>query len=179
MTLYKDKGWLENQYITLRKSSITISKECNCSKKTILDWLKKFNIERRSLSESHIGQIAWNKGKKGLVNFSEETKEKMRHSAHRGKNHHKWKGDKVNVDGLHQWISRYKQKLDKCEICGSLQDKNGKTGLELSNITGNYERNINDFQWAHHSCHVNYDIENGLWGNSHIDYKKRRCLMSP
>jgi len=114
-----------------------------------------------------------------LVNFSEETKEKMRHSAHRGKNHHKWKGDKVNVDGLHQWISRYKQKLDKCEICGSLQDKNGKTGLELSNITGNYERNINDFQWAHHSCHVNYDIENGLWGNSHIDYKKRRCLMSP
>jgi len=41
MTLYKDKGWLENQYITLRKSSITISKECNCSKKNNFRLVKK------------------------------------------------------------------------------------------------------------------------------------------
>ena len=38
--LYQNKKWLEYQYITLDKSSVQISKECNCCDTTISNWLK-------------------------------------------------------------------------------------------------------------------------------------------
>jgi transposase-like protein len=45
--LYKNKIWLEEQYITQKKSSYQIAKEIKSNHKTILDWLEKFNIQKR------------------------------------------------------------------------------------------------------------------------------------
>ncbi len=70
---YRDKEWLENQYINQKKSSLKIAKECNVSKTTILKWLKIFEIPLRNNSEAHKGQEAWNKG----IPRSEETKKKI------------------------------------------------------------------------------------------------------
>ena len=195
---YRNKEWLENQYIALEKSTRKIAKICKSNKNTILKWLRKFEIEVHSKSEINSGKfqkghIPWHKGKTGVYSeerlkemsetrkgtkLSEEIKRKMKESAHRDEDHYGWKGDDVGIAGLHVWIKKRKPKSEVCEICGKKEDKNGRMKLELSNITGEYKRDINDFQWVHHSCHVNYDIENGLWGNSHIDYKKRRGLIS-
>ena len=50
------KEFLKQEYTTKRKSSIEIAKKLKCSDKTICDYLKKYKIKIRTLSESHIGK---------------------------------------------------------------------------------------------------------------------------
>jgi transposase-like protein len=63
---YKNKKWLEEQYIVLKKSFAQIAKEVECDSSTIHYWSKKLGIPSRSLSESL-------KGKK----MSEERRKKL------------------------------------------------------------------------------------------------------
>ena len=71
--MYKDKEWLENQYITRGYTTAKIAHSALCSIPTILNWLHKFNIPVRPSSEVL-------KGKK----LSEETKKKISET-HKGK----------------------------------------------------------------------------------------------
>ena len=45
--LYKNRNWLENQYINLKKSQYRIAKEQNVRPATIRRWLKNFYIPKR------------------------------------------------------------------------------------------------------------------------------------
>ena len=47
-----DKEWLYDQYVIQRKSSNQLSKELNCSNVTIINTLKKYNIEIRNNIEA-------------------------------------------------------------------------------------------------------------------------------
>lgn len=67
---YWDKGWLYRQYVVLGKSSADIAKEFGCRDSNIQYFLKKFNIQARTTSETrrlkHWGQTGvdnpmWNK----------------------------------------------------------------------------------------------------------------------
>ena len=268
MNNYKDKNWLFNQYIELKKSMKEIGKLCNVNGGAIHYWLKKFNIETRSVSEST--KIAMNKPeikkrhKKALnkpetkekmsisqkIRFSdpkerkkaselhkgikqskehikkrvesikktyqkypekwkksEESKKKSSES-HKGKkqsektkkkiseslrgkkrsdeikkkmsesmkkyyqNHpekinersgeknYNWKGDNAGVTAIHIWIRKNKPKQKNCEICGLPENYENLGKLELSNISGDYKRDINDYRWVHHSCHFKFDYKN-------------------
>ena len=53
---YRNRDWLYNQYITLRKSSHQIANENGFDKSVVLRWLEKFGIERRSKSEALTGK---------------------------------------------------------------------------------------------------------------------------
>jgi hypothetical protein len=44
---YEDKDWLQNEYITLQKSSREIGNDLHVSYKLIEIWLKQFNIRIR------------------------------------------------------------------------------------------------------------------------------------
>jgi len=68
-----------------------------------------------------------------------------------GKQNGMWKGDKVSYSGLHKWIRKYKPKLFYCQLCG----RNGK--LHVANISGEYRRDVNDYQWLCPKCHVYKD----------------------
>ena len=63
-----------------------------------------------------------------------------------------WKGENVGYVALHSWIRKIKPKSNLCEIC--LNDKK----LELSNISGEYKRDIEDWWWVCRNCHRAYDI---------------------
>lgn len=99
--------------------------------------------------------------------FSEESKMKMRLS-HLGK-HYKpcpeyqkerisqansanknsqWKGDKVGYAGIHAYIKRH---FPKPEICTKCQEK--KT-LDLTNKSGKYLRDLNDWEYLCRRCHM-------------------------
>ena len=69
MKKYKNKEWLENQYINLKKSMNDIAKICDVSGSTIMKWMIKFGISRRSHSEA--GKLMKNDGqfKKGNNNW--------------------------------------------------------------------------------------------------------------
>lgn len=49
MFKYEDKGWLDEQYITQKKTIEQIADECNVSSSTIQNRLVKFDIPRRKL----------------------------------------------------------------------------------------------------------------------------------
>jgi hypothetical protein len=44
---YEDKDWLQNEYVTLQKSSREIGNDLHVSYKLIEIWLKQFNIRIR------------------------------------------------------------------------------------------------------------------------------------
>ena len=68
-----------------------------------------------------------------------------------GKKNSNWKGNNVKIEGLHAWIKRYKPKVDKCERCGFNKP------LDLANISQEYKRDINDFEWLCRKCHMEKD----------------------
>jgi len=104
MKKYKDKNWLYKKYWGAKLPSIKIAKLCKTSHTTILNWLKKFNIRRRTISETRIGKhhskgtkqkmSEAKKGEKGYnwgKHLSEKTKQKLS-EARKGEKHYNWKG---------------------------------------------------------------------------------------
>jgi hypothetical protein len=86
-----------------------------------------------------------NKSRKG-IKHSEQAKEKISMSKIGEKNNN-WKGDDIKYIGLHVWVKRNKPIQIKCKYC------NKESKLELSNISGEYKRDINDFEWLCIPCH--------------------------
>lgn len=54
--MYKNFEWLNAQYTNNKKSLSIIARECNVNYNTILKWMIKFNIPRRSVSEANSDQ---------------------------------------------------------------------------------------------------------------------------
>jgi hypothetical protein len=132
---------------------------------------------REHMRKAHLGQKAWNKGKKtGLIpksafkkghKLSERTKQIIGESS-RGRNNWNWKGDKVGYNALHTWVSREYGKPYKCEMEGCIyprKDLHGKImkapkRYEWANITGKYLRDRDDWMMMCPSCHLKYDRGN-------------------
>jgi len=179
---YKCCGWLFIQYKLLKKSGINIAKECNKSPETIYKWIRKFKFikNKHPINSTSFkkGHLPWNKNltketneklkkigelHKGKTwNLTEETKKRMSISRLNDANG-RWRGDKAGYTSIHIWITKNKPKpLDsKCEICRKIKK------LELSSKTHEYKRDIDEYQWACRSCHMNYDIKNNLRGKKY------------
>ena len=70
---------------------------------------------------------------------------------------HEWKGNNAKKVSIHQSIRRHKKEPNECPKCG------GKIKLELSfdHSKGNYTRNLEDYKYLCHSCHMKRDWANG------------------
>ncbi len=112
---YRNKEWLFHQYVDLKKSIRDIAKICNVGSTTILNWLKKFEIPRRTLSESI---------KKSYKNHSEKWKKseefKQNCKLRKGDKSGAWKGDNAEYTAIHDWLRKYKPKPNpkNCEEIG-------------------------------------------------------------
>jgi 5-methylcytosine-specific restriction endonuclease McrA len=49
---YRDESWLRDKYHSEKLSSAEIAELCDCSKQTILTWMDRHGIEKRSKSEA-------------------------------------------------------------------------------------------------------------------------------
>jgi len=78
---------------------------------------------------------------------SDATKKKMSIS-HSDEKNINWKGDSVGRCGVHHWIWRKKPKPKLCEICKK------KPPRDLANISGEYKRDVNDYEWLCRRCHM-------------------------
>lgn len=76
------------------------------------------------------------------------------HLSLRGEKHFAWKGDKVNYGSLHDWVARYRGREKKCSVCG-LSDT--KRRYYWANISGNYERKLDDWIRVCMPCHSEMD----------------------
>lgn len=68
-----------------------------------------------------------------------------------GENNPHWVGNNVGLVGLHLWIRKHLIKPDLCEICYLVPPR------DLSNKTGIYNRDFNNWQYLCRKCHMNYD----------------------
>jgi hypothetical protein len=70
-----------------------------------------------------------------------------------GENSYNWKGDDVGLSALHRWVCRYLGKPKLCAKCGTTTAKR----YEWSNISGEYKRDLTDWQRLCVRCHRKYD----------------------
>lgn len=79
-----------------------------------------------------------------------------------------WKGADVTLQGLHRWVESRKPKPEFCEFCGIIPP------YDLANISQEYHRDINDFEWLCRRCHMIKDGRLNILhgGNKMIDHEK-------
>ena len=126
-------------------SSNKLAKKFNVSPPTILKLLLKNNINIRTMKESII--LGFKKGIKKPRKMTEAIKNKIS-EANLGEKNGMWKGDNVSYDALHQWIRNNKPKPQHCESCRTNEP------YDLANISGEYKRDVNDFEWLCRRCHM-------------------------
>ena len=73
-----------------------------------------------------------------------------------GLNNPQWKGDNVSYKSLHEWIRKHKPKPKLCEKCGKEEP------YDVANKSGEYQRNIDDYDWLCRKCHM---IDDGRYFN--------------
>ena len=79
-----------------------------------------------------------------------ETKQKIRRSKI-GQVNPMWKGDDVGYHALHDWARRHIAKPILCVCCGEQEP------FDLSNISGEYKRELPDWHWLCRKCHMSLD----------------------
>ena len=89
--------------------------------------------------------------------WSEESKNKIKNE-----NNNHWFGDKVGYNGIHSWIKRRLKKPELCQNC------NIKKVYDLANISQQYKRNLNDWEWLCRTCHM---IKDGRLDKLHQNRK--------
>lgn len=97
---------------------------------------------KKKISESKRGAVPWNKG----VSYEQIT----------GGRHPNWRGDNVRYFALHAWVSRHRGKASRCENpdCKSRNPKR----FEWANVSGEYNRDLNDFISLCITCHRKRDL---------------------
>lgn len=95
---------------------------------------------KKKMSESHMGQIAWNKNLKGFLE---------------GDKHYKWQAENPSYRAVHAWVNKMLSQPKRCYFCKST------TALryEWANISGEYKRDLTDFMRLCRKCHYALDIK--------------------
>jgi len=89
--LYKNRNWLENKYVKELMTTREIGDLFNISKTTIIRWMKRFDIPRRSNAESRNLYYKTHNGYWLGKLLSKETKKKMSKS-NSGEKASRWNG---------------------------------------------------------------------------------------
>ena len=107
---------------------------------------------KQKLRLANLGQIGYWTGKER----SEETKEKLRlvHkgiSTNQNEKNGMWKGDNVGYGSLHDWVKRHFPAPEVCDNCRETKK------LDLSCVTGKYNRNFSNWKYLCRKCHMESD----------------------
>lgn len=102
----------------------------------------KLKISAESIEKIRLANL----GKKK----SKETIERMKH-VKSNENNPMWKGNDVGNNALHEWVNNHLSKPEWCEVCHI------RPVDDLANITGNYSRGFNNWQYQCRKCHMKSD----------------------
>jgi hypothetical protein len=77
----------------------------------------------------------------------------------------RFKGTQAEYQKLHNWVKKHKLQTECCQLCKEtkfviVKCRGGykkRIDIELSNISGEYKRDVNDYQWVCHKCHLYFD----------------------
>lgn len=112
------KDLLIDLYLTQKKSSNDIAEIVGFSNVTILSYLDKYNIKKRSKSEAKIGELNPNFGITGSQNplfgriKSDEEIKKLKESLPRGPDHFRWKSPEDRIEPINIQIRNCQKAKD-------------------------------------------------------------------
>lgn len=101
----------------------------------------------------------------GFQDLSRE--DKIRRSKLNEKNP-QWKGDKVGYTAIHDWVKYRLTKPALCECCGEVPPR------DLANISGEYKRDLSDWEWLCRRCHMRKDGRLASFQDSDIQKKRNK-----
>ena len=81
---------------------------------------------------------------------TEQAKERIR-AGHIAEKNGMWKGDNVGTEAIHDWVKDRIPKPGKCQRC------NEASPYDLSNKSGEYLRDLGDWEWLCRRCHMVID----------------------
>lgn len=79
-----------------------------------------------------------------------ETKKKISESRI-GEKNPRWKGEQAGLSAIHGWLKRRYPRSELCEDCGV------SPAQDLANISQEYKREIEDYEWLCRKCHMEKD----------------------
>ena len=93
---------------------------------------------------------------------------KKRSDAIRGERNGSWKGNDVGIVALHYYVRKRLPKPELCMICETIPPH------DLANITGIYNRELKNWAWFCHKCHMIYDniLERNLLRFNRLKHEK-------
>lgn len=71
--------------------------------------------------------------------------------ARSGENNPAWVGDKVGIVQVHTWVARELGRPGECSKCGKAGN------VDLANISQQYKRDLDDWEWLCRKCHMESD----------------------
>ena len=89
--------------------------------------------------------------RKPITEEHRENKRKSMLGKNLAENNGMWKGDEVGYYALHNWIRRRIPKPKLCVDCKKVPP------YDLTNISQQYKRDVNDFEWLCRKCHQTKD----------------------
>lgn len=164
MELYKDKDWLYQKYINERLSLSKIGEICQINAQTILNWMRKFKIKTRTLSEAIKGTTAKEKHYMWKKHHTEKTKRKLS-EAFKGKKNPMYGvhlfGEKSGMYGKHH-SEKAKRKMSEARI-GTHASK--ETRRKMSESHKGKKHHL----WGkHHSEEIRKKISKAKTGKTYI-----------
>jgi len=98
--------------------------------------------------------MPWPKGrKKGVENMPVGRRFQPGDPGMVAENNPAWRGDRVSYSGLHKWVAYHRPATGVCQVCG------GEGYTENANLSGEYHRDLDDFQELCKPCHIAHDAE--------------------
>lgn len=55
----------------------------------------------------------------------------------------------IKYRGIHKYVREHKEKVNFCECCQNFCER-----LDLANINGIYDRDLNNYRWLCRRCHM-------------------------
>ena len=145
------EGWLREQYINQRKTTVQIAKDVGCVPSTVFVALKRLNIPVRSISEARKGMKF---SSTHIVNLVKANR--LIALKHCGSNHWNWKGGKKEYcrdRHSFEWKAWRKKVYERdnytCLGCGV-------KGIKKNTFDPHHILPVRDFS------HLKYDVNNGI-----------------
>jgi hypothetical protein len=145
-------------------SSIKIipDKKCACG---CGEFVPKRIYEIKYIQGHHLKGAHVNLGRKNP--FSKSHIENLKKSASKSEKRPLWKGTTASLNSIHRWVKLRKPKPSFCEDCGKNKPK------DLANISGEYKRDIDDYEWLCRKCHMSKDGRLKIFMNYAFNPDKR------
>lgn len=158
------KEFLIQEYIKDRKSSTQIAKIVDCDSQTILNYLRRFVIPRRVMSEATKGI---NKGNK-RPDLVKRNSIRKKLGIYKGKNNPNWKDGISNLPYPFEFNKELKESIRKrdnytCQLCG-VKQKDYYRKLDIHHI--DYDKNNLDEDnliTTYRNCNMRANSNRDYW----------------